>query len=223
MRWAIFILGVLALLLFLKWQFPYAVQGQDAHMRILYLLVLLAFVGSGVVYGRRGDMSQSVKYAFIWLGILLLLVLGYSFRDGFTNNRLMAELIPHRAQIAGDGTMTIRSGEGGHFHVEAEINGVPVRFMMDTGASDIVLAPADAARVGFPVESLNYSRTYHTANGVVKGAPVKLDSLRIGSIQMRDIPASVNGAQMDQSLLGMTFLNRLKSYSVEGNTLKLVP
>ncbi len=223
MRWAIVILGILVLLLFLKWQFPYAAEGRDAQMRILYLVTLLACIGSGVIYSRHYPVSLMFKYAAIWGGIILLLVLGYSFRDGLSNNRLMAELVPHRAQITDNGAMSIRSGEDGHFHVEASVNGVPVRFMVDTGASDIVLSLRDAERIGFAVSTLNYSRIYHTANGTVKGAPVKIDSMDVGNIHLRDIFASVNGAEMDQSLLGMSFLKELKSYSVEGNTLTLVP
>ncbi len=223
MRYAIAALAVLALILLLKWQFPYAANSGGDKMQMLYLVMLLALVGSGILHTRRHELSQNIKYAMIWLGVILLLVLGYSFRDGLTNNRLMAELVPHRASTSEDGHMTIRSREDGHFYIEIKINNVPVLFMIDTGASDIVLTPDDARRVGLEPEALNFSRKYQTANGVVTGAPVKLASLRLGDVHMADMPASVNGAPMEHSLLGMRFLQELKGYSVEGGTLTLTP
>jgi aspartyl protease family protein len=223
MRYAVAALLVLALILLLKWQFPYAANSEHDQMHMLYLVMILALVGSGILHSKRHELSQNIKYAIVWLGIILLLVLGYSFRDGLTNNRLMAELLPHRANISDDGSFTIRSREDGHFYIEAKINNASVLFMVDTGASDIVLAPDDAKRAGLAPETLNFSRTYQTANGTVMGAPVKLASLRIGTIHMRDIPASVNGAAMENSLLGMRFLQELREYKVEGNTLTLVP
>jgi clan AA aspartic protease (TIGR02281 family) len=113
--------------------------------------------------------------------------------------------------------------EDGHFYINVEINLVPIRFMIDTGASDIVIAPRDAEAAGFDVTTLNYSRSYRTANGVVKGAPVKLDSMIVGPMTLRDVPASVNGADMDTSLLGMAFLKQFRRYDVNDNTLTFYP
>ncbi|MFO0389045.1 MAG: TIGR02281 family clan AA aspartic protease [Alphaproteobacteria bacterium] len=223
MRYAVAALLILALILLLKWQFPYAANSEQEQMHMLYLVMVLALVGSGILHSKRHELSQNIKYACIWLGIILMLLLGYSFRDSLTNNRVMAELVPHRANVSDDGSFTIRSREDGHFYIEAKVNNAPVLFMVDTGASDIVLTLEDAKRAGLAPETLNFSRAYQTANGVVKGAPVKLTSLRIGTIHMRDISASVNGAAMEHSLLGMRFLSELRSYKVEGNTLTLVP
>ena len=101
------------------------------------------------------------------------------------------------------------------------MNGVALRFLVDTGASDVVLGPADARRLGFDVAALDYSRRYRTANGVVFGAPVTLDRVRVGPIALDDVRASVNGAEMARSLLGMSFLGRLKGYEVSDDVLTL--
>lgn len=222
MRFWMFVVSILALLVLLKWQFPYAAGHTDQVMHMVYLVALLLLIASGWSL-RTVRLSQAVKYAAIWLGLILLLVFAYSFRDQLTRNRLMAELMPNRLQVTSEGALTVRSAQDGHFHIEAEINGAPVDFIVDTGASDIVLSPSDAARAGFDTDALNYNRTYHTANGVVGGAPVRLERLAVGSIMLRDVPASVNRADMEESLLGMAFLNRLGGYSVEGNTLTLRP
>lgn len=223
MRLALAAIAILALIFFLKGQFPYAAQSGDEKMRMLYLIALLALIGSGFLHSRNYPTGHVVKIALIWLVIILALVLGYSYRDMFLDNRLMAELMPQRARVSEDGSLTVRSDESGHFYIEAQVNNVPVKFLVDTGASNIVLSPSDAARAGFEVETLNYSRVFMTANGRGKGAAVKLGSLTVGRIHLTDVPASVNGAPMEESLLGMDFLNLLRAYRVEGNTLTLVP
>lgn len=222
MRILFLLLAMAGLILFLQWQFPYAVTDNGQWLRILYMLMWLVLIGGGWRL-RRLNLSKSLEYAVIWLAVIVLLVTAYSFHGGVAYNRFVAELLPDRVQVGAGGTLSVRASQDGHFHIEADVNGVPVGFMVDTGASDIVLSPRDAQRAGFPVETLNYSRTYRTANGMVSGAPVMIDTLAVGPVTLRHVPASVNGAAMDESLLGMSFLNRLKGYSVDGDTLTLVP
>jgi aspartyl protease family protein len=94
--------------------------------------------------------------------------------------------------------------------------------MVDTGASDVVLSPADARRLGFDLAELKFTRIYQTANGTVRGAPVRLRRITIGPIEIEDVRASVNGAPMGTSLLGMSFLGRLMGYEVTTDTLTLI-
>ena len=117
----------------------------------------------------------------------------------------------------------MRAGLGGHFVVEIEVNGIAIRFLVDTGASDVILSPADAARLGFNLSDLRYIRTYRTANGIVQGAPVRLDRVAVGPIALTNVRASVNGAPMRRSLLGMSFLSRLSGYEVRDDRLTLRP
>ncbi|HSE74455.1 MAG TPA: TIGR02281 family clan AA aspartic protease, partial [Dongiaceae bacterium] len=93
----------------------------------------------------------------------------------------------------------------------------------DTGATDIVLAPRDARRIGIDPDSLEFNRFAETANGTVRGAAIRLDSLEVGPITLNQVPATVNGADMSESLLGMAFLSRLHGWRVEGGELTLVP
>jgi len=105
--------------------------------------------------------------------------------------------------------------------VEALVDGEPVRFLVDTGASDVVLSPADARRIGFDPAQMSFTRTYNTANGLVQGAPVRLGAVEVGPIRIEDVRASVNGADMRRSLLGMSFLSRLGGYEVSEDALTL--
>jgi aspartyl protease family protein len=103
----------------------------------------------------------------------------------------------------------------------AEANGIPLRFLIDTGASDVVLSPAAARAIGIDMEALRFTRVFNTANGTVRGAPYNLASLKVGPIELANVPVSVNQAEMDVSLLGMTFLNRLESFEFRGRQLYL--
>jgi clan AA aspartic protease (TIGR02281 family) len=117
--------------------------------------------------------------------------------------------------------MIIPAGAHGHFLVEAVVEGTPLAFVVDTGASDVVLTPADAKRLGFRADELRFTRRYQTANGVVAAAPVTLRELRIGQFSAFDVEASVNGAPLAVSLLGMSFLRQLRGYEVDNDRLIL--
>ena len=96
-----------------------------------------------------------------------------------------------------------------------------IKFLIDTGASDVVLNPSDAVRLGFNLKQLSFDKIYNTANGIVRGAPVKLGRVKIGPIEITNVRASVNGADMVTSLLGMSFLSRIGGYEVVGDRLTL--
>lgn len=120
--------------------------------------------------------------------------------------------------------VTITAAPDGHFYAEGSVNGYSVRFMIDTGASEIILSPQDAFRSGFNVESLKFNSAYaQTANGDVRLESVMLDSFGVGNIKYYKIRAMINETPMPYSLLGMTFLRRLKSYQIQGDRLTLVP
>ncbi len=118
-------------------------------------------------------------------------------------------------------SLVIRAAPGGHFLLDALINGVRVRFMVDTGASDVILTSEDARRVGFNKRNLKFNRAYQTANGIVRGAGVTLREVSIDQLSLYDVRASVNEGQMHTSLLGMSFLSRLRGYEVADNELIL--
>ena len=121
----------------------------------------------------------------------------------------------------GDLEYVIEAGTGGHFVVEAVVNGAPITFLVDTGASSVVLTMEDAERLGFRPESLRFTQRFASANGEVRAAPVVLRELRIGQFSVFDMPASVNEAPLRVSLLGMSFLKRLHGYGVEDGRLIL--
>lgn len=219
----IFGLAIAAILGFMAWQYPYVLGREGVIGSLAYMALLFAFIGPSAFSRYRGKGTQLLQHLFLWAVIILVLVAGYAYRHELLQNRVIASLIPGQPRVQADGTVEFHASENGHFHIIAEIGGVPVEFLADTGASDIVLSPEDARRIGINPATLQYTRVYSTANGIGKGAPVHLPSLRVGSIVIYDIEASVNDAAMENSLLGMRFFRQLRGFSVENDRLILRP
>lgn len=111
----------------------------------------------------------------------------------------------------------------GHFHADVEIEGRPLKMMVDTGASLIVLSNDDAASLGFRPFPADYRMVAKTANGMVEMAPIVLPSVRVGGLVERNVEAAVEkrGAFSGEGLLGMSFLSKLRGYEVSDGLLIL--
>ena len=216
-------------------RFPDALDG-EGKIGLVHGLALLVFLGgSAILHHRRTPPGLFLRGILAWTAIAVVVFAGYSYRFELSEikDRLVGELIPSSGIEVSGGAVSIRASKNGHFVVEAVVSamvssgsrdtGVRLRFLVDTGASDVVLRPRDAARLGFDVKALAYTRAYRTPNGMVMGAPVRLRRVTIGPLTIGDIRASVNGAPMRISLLGMSFLNRLSGYDVSRDTMILRP
>jgi len=117
-------------------------------------------------------------------------------------------------------SLALRARDDGHVVVTAFVNDVPVRFLVDTGATTVALTPQDATRAGV-AGGLNYSVAIATANGMSRAAPVMLRGVRISTLEVNDVNAEVMQAQGGISLLGQSFLNRLRSYQMRDGVLTL--
>lgn len=120
------------------------------------------------------------------------------------------------------GVVTLSGDLSGHFTVHPMVEGRRVRMLVDTGASVVALSQEDAAAIGLRVTEKDFTRTIATANGVVAVAPVRLGEVRVGEIAVRDVEAVVvPRGKLGTSLLGMTFLKRLKGFEVSNGRLTL--
>ena len=220
---AVAALAVFLLVVYLLARFPKVMEDDAAKPILVHQIVLLIFVGAGLIVHWRARPGQAIGHAALWLAIAGLLFAGYGFRDeaGALWNRLAGELFPHRGIEDAAGSITFPARKDGHFVVEADVDGVAVRFLVDTGASHVILSAGDARRLGYEVAALAYTRAYRTAGGTVFGAPVVLGAVTIGPIRIDDVQASVGGGAMGRSLLGMSFLNRLAGYRVAAGRLTL--
>ena len=220
--WLGLLAGVGALFLLLAWLLP-ADRGDTDGSEALRLFGTLALVTSGLARVRRIDLGATARIVAGWLAIFLVAITAYALRDDALHValRLRSALLPGHAVASSAHTLVIGRGEGDGFFVVGRVNGAPVRFMIDTGATDILLSPADAERAGLHPADLAYSRPSETANGVSFDASATVNNLAVGPIRMSDVPVEVNKAPMDASLLGMPFLKRLDSFEVRGDQLFL--
>jgi aspartyl protease family protein len=188
----------------------------------IYVLVLLG--------GERGQPKQAVRYLLIWAAIALALVAGYSYREELSAvaTRVVGELSPAGRMIAvstteeGEHAVRVRRRQDGHFVVRAAVNGQSMTLLVDTGASTVVLKPADAERAGIDTRNLSYTVPVHTANGTTFAAPARLRTLAVGPLLLEDVNALVAPpGSLNENLLGMSFLRRLRSYEFSKDYLTL--
>ena len=218
--WIALVLAAIAGLVELSRLFPGAVTSED-EPRLVYMIGWLALLSSGLVFSRQIKLGEAARNIAIWIAVAGVLAIGYSFQDELASigTRLKSELLPGDAVVSGDHVLTLTQEESGNFYVYGEANGTRIRFLVDTGASDIVLSPADAGRIGIDLATLHFMRGYETANGIGSGAPYTIDRLTVGPIQLADVSISINRTDMRTSLLGMSFLKRMRSFEFRGRTL----
>lgn len=196
---------------------------QEEGPRLVALLAMGIVIGMGVL-SRRPRIPQIVSAIVFWGGLALLLVIGYSFRFELmtVRDRVMSELFPGSISQSANGELVISRGSNQQFFVDAQVDGVSLDMLVDTGASHITLTHRDASRIGIATENLSYNTPVSTANGMGFVARVRLPELQIGDWHLNDVPAFVAKDEMlGTSLLGMSALNTFASWRVEGNQLIL--
>ncbi|WP_372784919.1 TIGR02281 family clan AA aspartic protease [Phenylobacterium sp.] len=221
--WLVMLAVVAALVLLLFKAFPGAVQSTDDWSRVAYAAGLVALVSAGLIRTRRIDWGQRARQIAGWIGVVAVLAVGFAYRDelGAVGQRVRSEFSSGYPVATAPREVVVSQDDNGSFFVMGRVNGQLVRFLVDTGASDTVLSPADAERLGIDTSSLSFDRAAETANGVGYGARYKADSLAVGPILLSDVPMVINKAPMTSSLLGLTFLGRLDSFQVRGHRLYL--
>lgn len=185
--------------------------------RLLWFGLLLVALGSWFILQFRKQPGQSLQYLAVWALIFVGLIAGYGLWQD-----IRAELRPAQVMRA-DGQIEIPLARDGHFHATLSINGVAVSFVIDTGASMIVLSAQDAQRIGLDPDALAYIGEARTANGVVRTAPVRLDKVALGPFELHDVRAVVNQGQMDGSLLGMSWITQFARVEITRDRLTLTP
>jgi aspartyl protease family protein len=201
----------------------FAELGQVDFSSLTINLVILVFVGALALTFFRERLSQAIEAALVWVVIVLLLAVGYTYRFELRDvaDRMLAEFSPGHASSRGR-VVEIARGNGGNFSVVTDVNGARIPMVLDTGASSVVLTQEAAKAAGLPLEVLTYTVNIDTANGRTRAASVTLDRFAVGSIVERAVPALIaQPGQLRSNLLGMSFLNRLESWQVRGDKLIL--
>lgn len=197
---------------------------QNQTAQLIPLLVLLIIFAGGA-FTRRHKAKELIGSVLLWVGIFGIAATTYAFRDELNGlvGRVAGEFRPGVAVVdASAGTATFRRGVGGHFELDATINGHTTPMLFDTGASAVVLTIADAEAAGIDTGRLNFTIPVATANGTGRAARIRLDRIEVGRIVRENIFAFVAESNaLDRSLLGMTYLETLSRYAVTQNSLEL--
>lgn len=199
----------------------------DDFGQLVSLSAIGAMIAAGMLASRR-QWGESLRQAAIWLLLILALATVYLYRFDLqqVGNRLTAGLIPGHAVVStgagGEQILVIHKGVSGHFETNVTIDGTTLRMLVDTGASSVVLSYEDAMRLGIDPDNLVFSIDVSTANGRARAAPVTLREVAIGPILRGTIRGMVTEqGRLDQSLLGMSFLETLGSIEITRDELRL--
>jgi len=185
--------------------------GRFAYLALLGTVLLVWFI----VHNRQslGRLAQqAIAWGLIFLGVIAVYGLWGDIRQ---------TIRPRQSVVSGQNTVEVPRAPDGHYYLTLTVNDVPVAFLVDTGASMVVLSQKDADRIGLNLADLAYVGRAVTANGEVRTAPVRLDSVVLGPVTDRNIRAWVNQGEMRQSLLGMSYLQRWSRIEITGRGLLL--
>lgn len=187
----------------------------DQTMQLIYLLILLGAIGGSALLAGRSNMGKMAQQAAIWALIFIGVIGAIGLWEDISND------VTARQSVMSDGVISVPRSPDGHYYLTLDINNIPVNFVVDTGASQVVLTQRDAHRVGIDPERLQYLGAADTANGVVRTAPVTLNTVSLANVYDYDLDAVVNGGEMQDSLLGMSYLGLYSRIEISNRELVL--
>ncbi len=184
--------------------------------RLIYLVLLGTAVAGWFIAENRGNLGQTARMALAWGMIFIGIVAAYGLWDD-----IRSDIVPRQSVATEDRIIEVPRAGDGHFNMTLRLNGEPVEFVVDTGATEMVLSLDDARRAGINPDDLAFLGTARTANGTVKTAFTTIDEVAIGPVIFDRVRVAVNGGEMRGSLLGMSFLNRFERLEIADNRLRL--
>ncbi|MFM7444663.1 MAG: TIGR02281 family clan AA aspartic protease [Tabrizicola sp.] len=172
--------------------------------RVGYLALILVAVGGWVMVEFRERMGQALRMALAWGLIFVGVMAGYGLWSD-----IRRDVMPFQ-EIVDDGSVEVPQAGDGHYYLTLTVDGTAVPFMVDTGATGMVLSARDAERLGIDIGSLMFLGEASTANGVVRTAQVTLDRVELGPFRNNQFRAFVTEGMLEQSLLGMDYLRQFR-------------
>jgi aspartyl protease family protein len=194
---------------------------EDGPSLIWGVVCILLLVSS--LAARRLPLSYVAKAALAWIAIFAALFAIFSFRFEFISiwERVKADISGTAGQSISGEAIELRRQDDGHYWIMVDINGKPVRFMVDSGATMTAINATTAREAG--VEADGYPIILSTANGRVAAKRANVQSLVVGPHKIENHPVVVSESFGDVNLLGMNFLNSMQSWRVEANKMVLIP
>lgn len=184
----------------------------------------LILVVSSLV-ARRLPIKDMAKMALAWIAIFAGLFAVFSFRPEIKIvwDRMKSDLGGTANQMASGKTMNIKRGDDGHFNVTVIVNGKSIPFTIDSGATYTSMSTAAADSAGIVYDHSSLPMVMETANGIAPAWRAQIARLQLGNIALEDHKITVSQNMSETSLLGMNFLDTLKSWKVTGDIMTLEP
>jgi len=191
-------------------------MGEYEIGRFIYLVILLVAVGSWVFVQNRQSIGKTLQMFAVWGFIFLGVIASYGLWEDIRQT-----VRPQQSVAVDAGRVEVPRSPDGHYYLTLDVNGEAIEFLVDTGASQVVLNARDAERAGIDTDNLAYLGRARTANGEVRTASVWVDDISLGGITDRNVRVWVNQGELEQSLLGMGYLQRWSSIEIRNGALVL--
>jgi aspartyl protease family protein len=188
----------------------------DDFGNLIYLVILGSVIAFWFFTAGRRSMNKMLQQAAVWALIFIGAIAAFGMWDD-----IRSTMVPRQAVVQETGRIEVPRARDGHYYVIANVNDVPVQFVVDTGASGVVLRKEDAAAAGIDLDRLAFVSQAQTANGTVAIARTRTESFGFEGLEIDGFAVSVNAGQMGQSLLGMTYLQQFRNFQIADGVLIL--
>lgn len=197
---------------------------EDQNINLVFAIGALVLVAS-VLFSRRIGLSEIFRNILIWIAIFAVFIVGFSYQQEILAvwSRVSGEMTGANKQLVVGDTLRIRQSPDGHFWVDTMVNELPVRFLIDSGATTTAMSLATARNSGVEVNESSFPVILTTANGSVEAQRGNIQALQVGPMIARDLPIVVAAEFGESNVIGMNFLSKLRSWRVEGTEMVLEP
>lgn len=180
---------------------------------VIYILILVALLIMG--FSRKDlPIKKIFEFTGLWIVFALVALVLYSYRFEFfeVKDRVLSDLFPSKAINKNHKQLVLNIAQDGHYYLNVKIKNNEVRFMIDTGASDVVIDEKIALKLGYDLKKINYDKVFQTANGQSYGASIYFDEVDVSGIKFYNVQASITNSDLVIPLLGMSFLQKFYKY-----------
>lgn len=189
----------------------------DDFGNLIYLALLGGVIAFWFFTSGRNSMNKVLQQMAVWALIFIGVIAAYGMWGDIRQT-----VSPQQSVFSNGARIELPRAPDGHYYATALVNGTPIRFVVDTGATGVVLRKADAEAAGIDLESLAFLKEAMTANGPVRIASVRTQNFGFEGAELSRFRVDVNEGQMSQSLMGMSYLQTFKRIEIADGKLVLV-
>lgn len=180
---------------------------------VIYILILIVLLIMG--FSRKDlPIKKIFEFSGLWILFALVALVLYSYRFEIIEikDRVLSDLFPSKAINKNQKQLVLNIAQDGHYYLNVKIKNHEVRFMIDTGASDVVIDEKIALKLGYDLQKINYDKVFQTANGQSYGASISFDEVDVSGVKFYNVQASITNSDLVIPLLGMSFLQKFYKY-----------